>query len=121
MDGGTPQMPLAWKGRELVTIGDIAFAVTSCETRQEAEAFMAAYRIYTPHADANVGYLSGYEDRETRARIHDWFGVVHPIFGRAELTTRQLLAAGRALAAGAAPEDLRAMLDPELVEVRDAR
>jgi len=71
-----------WKDKEIETFGDLASAVVSCKTREEAQEFMAVYRaIDGENADGNVGYLAGYYDRETAQKIWDWFGTEHPIFG----------------------------------------
>lgn len=104
---------MTWQGKELATIGQLFDVVVDIPTREEAQAFMAAYRATTEYADANIGYLSGYCGSEEMARIQDWFGVAHPIFGRATPTPAQAVAAGRAVASGAAPEDVRTLLTPD--------
>jgi hypothetical protein len=104
---------MIWQGKELVTWGDIGAAAAALTTREEADAFMAAYRAEQPeYADQNIGYLSGYYDRETRERIQDLCGVSHPILGRSHPTEEQLAAAGRAVMLGARPDDVRRLLDP---------
>lgn len=87
-----------WKGKELLTMGDMSDAVAkivSEGTRHEAETFMTAYRAESVHAAANVGYLSGYFGRETRQKICDWFQVAHPIFGTYEPTPEEAFDAGK--------------------------
>jgi hypothetical protein len=59
---------MIWKGKTLDTVGDLAdtvFAIHRSGDKAEAERFMIEYRAVNPHADANVGYLSGYADVET--------------------------------------------------------
>lgn len=85
---------MIWKGKALVTFGEIADAVAACATPAEAQEFMTMYRAETQHADANVGYLSGYFDQATRHRIQEWCGVAHPIFGRSDPTPEEAFAAG---------------------------
>ena len=71
---------MIWKGESFLTIGDfMTKGIECCLTAEEARAFMAAYRAETPHADVNIGYLSGYYGEADRCRIQEWFGVVHPI------------------------------------------
>ena len=84
-----------WQGKALATYGQIATAmrriyeITDSEERQRtADAFMAAYRAVSPHADANVGYLTGYEGHETMVGMLRLFRVNHPVFGPAELADR---------------------------------
>jgi hypothetical protein len=73
---------MIWKGKELKTIGDLMdHGISKCTTREEAQEFMRQYRAETPHADSNIGYLSGYYSPEEGARIRDWFGVKHPVLG----------------------------------------
>lgn len=70
----TPVKPHIWKGQHLETIGQLLDAVVACETREEAQEFMAVYRAVNEHADQNIGYIAGYTDRETMRRILDWTG-----------------------------------------------
>lgn len=86
---------MVWKGIEVVTIRDLAYAIEACESREEAQEFMRLYREETEHADANVGYMSGYYTPETADRIRDWFDVEHPIFGKRSPTPEQAFEAGR--------------------------
>lgn len=102
-----------WQGKELVTIGELGNAAASLQSREEAQEFMRQYRAENPEfADQNIGYLSGYYDRATKARIQDWCGVAHPIFGKAEPTPEQAVAAGRAVISGASLDDVRKLIDP---------
>jgi hypothetical protein len=76
-----------WNGEDLVTYGYISSAILAIARADDADAarrFMAAYRADNPvGADSNVGYLSGYYDPDTMARVQRLFGVVHPVFGPA--------------------------------------
>ena len=91
---------MKWKGKELVTHGDIGEALCALSSAEEAQAFMAQYREESPHADENVGYLSGYYDIETMRRIQAWCDVEHPIFGRRVPTNEEAFAAGKAMGIG---------------------
>lgn len=73
---------MVWKDRELITIGDLMYhGIDKCDTPEEAQKFMELYRAENPHADENIGYLSGYYSPQKMRRIQEWFGVSHPIFG----------------------------------------
>jgi hypothetical protein len=96
-----PDKPLVWKGEALNTFGDIMRAVDAVASAEEAQEFMAVYRDVTPHAAANIGYMSGYYDRATRRRIQEWFMVAHPIFGTYEPTPEEAFELGRKLGAKA--------------------
>jgi dihydroxyacid dehydratase/phosphogluconate dehydratase len=89
---------MIWNGKELKTIGDLTDAIGSiAKTGSPAQAreFMVGYRQANEHADANVGYISGYFDRPTMNRIQEWFGVHHPVFGRTNPTPAEALRIGR--------------------------
>lgn len=88
-----------WKGKELRTIRDLMDrGIDKCETQEEAQEFMQLYRADCEHADINIGYLSGYYGPTEMARIQDWFGVVHPIFGKKTPTPEEAFAAGERMA-----------------------
>lgn len=84
-----------WRGKELVTVGDISTAMQSCATKEEAQEFMKLYRADSPYADSNIGYLTGYFGREEMIRMQDWFGVAHPVFGNAVPTPEEAFEAGQ--------------------------
>lgn len=85
-----------WKGHELDTIGDLMrHGIDACDTREDAQEFMSRYRAESEHADANIGYLSGYYGSEDMRRIQDWFDCAHPIFGRSEPSPEQAFEAGK--------------------------
>jgi hypothetical protein len=86
-----------WKGKELKTVGDLMDAMGKFDDREEAEDFMRLYRADNEHADQNIGYLTGYFGREEMARLQDWCGVAHPIFGNAAPTPEEALEAGKAM------------------------
>ena len=89
-------MAMKWKGRQLTTIGDLMMhGIDACNSPQEAREFMVLYREETPHAAANIGYLSGYYDHKNMRRIQDWFQVEHPIFGTRIPTLEAALEAGK--------------------------
>lgn len=72
-----------WKGKELKNVRDLLdYGVRACATAKEAQDFMLDYRAYSPFADENIGYITGYLDGAEACRIQEWFGVVHPVFGK---------------------------------------
>lgn len=93
-----------WNGKELKTMGDIGDAVCAIlkmpeeKGRAAAKLFMDEYLDDTPHAYHNIGYMSGYYDNETMAKIQDWFQTAHPVFGRTIPTPEQAFEAGKKLA-----------------------
>lgn len=96
-----------WDGRELDTIGDLSdvvLAITRAGDRDAAQRFMAQYRAETPHADINIGYLSGYYDPQRMAEVQELFDVAHPVFGRrTDVSPEEAFEAGRRAAAGEPP------------------
>jgi hypothetical protein len=75
-----------WKGKQVLTIGQIGDAACALTTPEEAAEFLAAYKAVNQHAEANIGYLMGYYGDEERSRVYrlmDQAGkvVVHPVFG----------------------------------------
>ena len=84
-----------WKEKELNTVGEIGDALCALESRDEAQEFMKAYQSVNVHAYQNVGYISGYYDSVTMARIQDWCDTAHPIFGRTSPTPDEAFALGR--------------------------
>lgn len=52
---------------------------------------------------SNLGYFSGYCDRETAERVFLLFDCSHPIFGRTRPTDEEALKAGRDAARGVMP------------------
>src|SRR6266487_468632 len=88
---------MRWNGKELATVADLArtvYAIAERGCRADAEAFMAAYRAESPHADANVFYLAGFWGRPTAVAIWDWFGCARPVVGTSFPTLEETLAAG---------------------------
>jgi hypothetical protein len=71
-----------WKGKHLATVGDLLDGMGSVKTAEEAQEFTAAYLAVNEYAAANLGYIAGCCDNETRRRYHEWFQVDHPVFGR---------------------------------------
>lgn len=70
-----------WKGKHLATIGDLLDGMASVTNSKEAQEFTQKYKKVNEHAEANLGYIAGYCDPETRRRYKEWFQVSHPIFG----------------------------------------
>lgn len=68
-----------WKGKKIRTVGELGNALCALESPEEAQEFMRAYQAVNAHAYANVGYVSGYYDRETMVRIQEWCQAAHPL------------------------------------------
>lgn len=82
------ESPFEWQGEPLVTIGDLNDAISriySIEDEEErqrtADVFMEQYRAHSPHADSNIGYLTGYHGHDTMVGMLRLFQTRHPIFG----------------------------------------
>lgn len=65
------------------TMGELLNAVTACKTTEEATVFLSEYSKEDSYARENIGYLIGYCDSETRARLYKLFNLSHPLFNRA--------------------------------------
>lgn len=72
---------LIWKGKPLVTIGELTDAIAALSTREEAQNFITAYRQVSEHADVNAGYVTGYLGASDAERLREWMGTPHPVFG----------------------------------------
>jgi len=87
---------------EITTLGEMMDemcridALPEPERKQEAMAFMTAYRAENQYADANIGYLTGYTDTQRMARLQELFEVSHPIFGSAIPTPQEAFEKGMA-------------------------
>lgn len=95
-------------GGETAKYNEVLERAMAAKTREEA---MAVLEEYTPVCTAankcspkegrrialsNIGYYSGYHDRETRERVERLFGAVHPLLGPASrnLTPEQIFQIG---------------------------
>lgn len=70
-----------WRGRTLVTMGDVLSALNACKTPREAQDFLAAYERVSEHARENLGYGSGYLDNARGQELREWIDTPHPVFG----------------------------------------
>ena len=75
--------PTMWRDKPIDTIGQLLDACCSCETREDAESLLKAYRTICPdHAASNIGYILGYLGSEDRERLYALFSECnHPVFG----------------------------------------
>ena len=89
---------MVWQGKLLKTYGDVTDALAGLQSAEDAAHFMHLYRAANPHADTNVGYLTGYCSATEAQRLQQWCGVRHPIFGRATPTVHEAFTAGQLLA-----------------------
>lgn len=91
---------MIWKGKTLNTIGDLMQdGISKCDSPEEAREFMRLLRIDSPHADENIGYLSGYYSETEMIRIQNWFEVSHPVFGKGPVDPEVAIARGIAIGA----------------------
>lgn len=74
-------MTFIWKGEQVSTIGDLFDAAVQAVKDGEAQEFLREYRAANEHADENLGYVIGYADPDTRARMYEAFDLSHPVFG----------------------------------------
>lgn len=71
-----------WKDKEIVTIEHAMNALRDITTKEEAAEFLRLSRAENPeHADANIGYLFGYFNRDRWKELSELFGILHPVFG----------------------------------------
>jgi hypothetical protein len=89
-----------WRDKSLDTIGDLMDAMGAIDSDDVAREFMQAYRAVSPHADENIGYLTGYYGATEAQEMRRRFDVSHPIFGRESPTQEQALEAGKRWALG---------------------
>jgi hypothetical protein len=87
-----------WKGKRVLTIGDLGSAAAALETEEEGAAFMKAYLAVNVHAYANVGYVAAYYDSTTAQRIYRLCGTAHPVFGTTTPTPEAAFDAGQRMA-----------------------
>ena len=91
---------MIWKGEAIKTSRDLMDkGIDKCSTPEEAQEFMALYRVECPYADINIGYMSGYYGPAKMRQIQEWFGVTHPIFGKTTPSVEEALKAGMELGA----------------------
>lgn len=70
-----------WQGEVVATIGDLFDAAWAATKAGQAQEFLAAYRQVNEHADANLGYVIGYGDEDSRRRMYEAFDLTHPALG----------------------------------------
>jgi hypothetical protein len=69
-----------WKGQKLNGYQEIVALALKLEGTEQEE-FVEAYCRSGVYARQNMGYISGYYDRETSDKIMKIFKTAHPIFG----------------------------------------
>lgn len=88
---------MIWKGKEIVTYGDDIEAMQNLASREEAQEFMRLGMAENQNFAHNIGYMTGYFDQETMARLLDWCDTSHPVFGkRTEISASDAFEAGKA-------------------------
>lgn len=85
-----------WNGKEIKTLGESCEAIGAITSKEEAAEFLRLSRAENPeHADANIGYLFGYFNRDKWKKLSELFGVLHPVFGdNYNLTDDEILKMG---------------------------
>jgi hypothetical protein len=69
-----------WKGKKLTGYQEVVETALKLEGAEQEE-FVEAYCRIGTYARQNMGYVSGYYDRETADKIMKIFKTSHPIFG----------------------------------------
>jgi hypothetical protein len=96
-----------WKGKKLLTVGDVVHAFESCETEFEARDFYARYEHEKGEqiAAIDLGYITGYMSPAARDRLFEWLpDLEHPMLGRrTDFTPEELVEVGRRWALGEFP------------------
>ena len=83
-----------------VTVQDLYRAMVKCENADEAQELKRIYREIIGKdevADMNLGYITGYADNISGARLRKWFEVKHPVWdfdAEPNPTFEQLIEAG---------------------------
>ena len=73
---------VTWKGVGLATVGDVADALLGLASETEARQFLEQIHAAAgPDGCADIGYVIGYFDDDTRKRLYGWLKIGHPIFG----------------------------------------
>lgn len=104
---------MMWDNRQLQSPADYVAALEQLRTREQADAFKRAYLAAGhPAMEDNLGYLTGYMGREDARRVCDLLAIEHPIFGKDEWTTGELLLLGM--------EAQRAQMDHPDLPLREA-
>lgn len=84
---------------ETLTVGDVmnlmdkALTLEGAEQKELVEALLARGE----HARENLGYLTGYFDRERAHKLLTLFDTEHPVFGRRDPSAEEAFQAGVAL------------------------
>jgi hypothetical protein len=101
-----------FEGKVIETVGqmgDVVLEIAKGGDKDRAKRFLESYRAFcklqTGHpenADHNIGYWTGYLDRELAAKVRVLFDVRHPYFPD-DVTWEEAFLAGQAMARGEDP------------------
>jgi hypothetical protein len=97
----SPDIEFVWRGKKLVSYGDIIDAVSAIHDKETAEEFFEEYvasGVRRDTARQNIGYLAGYLDRDTARRVFDLFETTHPVFGRSFPSPEKAFEMGKEMA-----------------------
>lgn len=86
-----------WNGKELTTINEIADAIqaiTKSGSKNDALAFKQAYTMSKPCGGEDIGYLSGYFDKDLAQKTLQLFEVEHPVLGKELSSPKEAFKAG---------------------------
>ena len=70
-----------FEGHDYSTIGGLFDTALWAAKNDRAQAFLAHYRAESEHADANLGYVIGYGDENSRRLMYEAFDLTHPMLG----------------------------------------
>jgi len=83
------------------TYGELMEEMEHALTLEGAEQQAYVQRLLAqsgPHARENIGYLTGYFDREKSSKLRELFSAPHPVFGMRHPTPEEAFEAGVVLA-----------------------
>lgn len=97
-----------FEGQTIGKLVDELVAIARTADKDAARAFLDDYRAWivasghpATNAEANIGYASGYCDRDTARLIRSVFLVVHPVFGADDdPSPEKAIEAGKRMAMG---------------------
>lgn len=70
-----------FEGHDYGTVGELFDTALWAAKNGRAAAFLAAYRAESEHADANLGYVIGYGDEDSRRLMYEAYNLTHPMIG----------------------------------------
>ena len=90
----TKEKPFTWKGKTFEGYEEIINTALKLKDEEQAQ-FVEAFCARGPYARQNIGYMAGYYDHKTAARIYQVFQTAHPFFGTKHPTGKEAFEMGR--------------------------